>query len=45
MNFNFQDMLQVFGAVRDEFSLTSSSKPSSSNNLDYSFITPTLLGE
>jgi hypothetical protein len=41
MNY-FQDMIQVLGAVRDEFSLTST-KPA--NNLDYSFITPTLLGE
>lgn len=42
MNNLFQNALQVFGVVRDEFALTS--KPSS-NSLDYSFITPTLLGE
>jgi hypothetical protein len=43
MNNLFQDVLHVLGAVREEFSLTASSKPTS-NSLDYSFITPTLLG-
>lgn len=43
MNNLFQDVLQVFGVVREEFSLTS--KPSSNSGLDYSFITPTLLGK